>query len=85
MTKYEPDQREAAEMAGKRALRQTKGSYMDISELGITDTSKHLVRDLLSGEQPVPKGTLFDDDIFVDTCRNQRRCDSMLYHLRRSG
>jgi hypothetical protein len=51
-------------------LLQTKGSYMDISELGITDTSKHLVRDLLSGEQPVPKETLFDDDIFVDACRN---------------
>ncbi|KAL2180645.1 uncharacterized protein P884DRAFT_192266 [Thermothelomyces heterothallicus CBS 202.75] len=51
-------------------LLQTKGSYMDISELGITDTSKHLIRDLLSGEQPVPKETLFDDDIFIDTCRN---------------
>ncbi|KAK0655516.1 hypothetical protein B0T16DRAFT_319730 [Cercophora newfieldiana] len=51
-------------------LLQTKGSYMDISELGITDTSKKLVRDLLSGEQPVPKETLFDDDIFVDACRN---------------
>ncbi|KAK4170696.1 hypothetical protein QBC36DRAFT_125728 [Triangularia setosa] len=51
-------------------LLQTKGSYMDISELGITDASKHLVRDLLSGDQPVPKETLFDDDIFVDACRN---------------
>ncbi|KAK4182672.1 hypothetical protein QBC35DRAFT_457060 [Podospora australis] len=51
-------------------LLQTKGSYMDISELGITDTSKKLVRDLLGGEQPVPKETLFDDDIFVDACRN---------------
>jgi hypothetical protein len=43
---------------------------MDISELGITDASKHLVRDLLSCEQSVPKETLFDDDIFVDACRN---------------
>ena len=51
-------------------LLQTKGSYMDISELGITYTGKHLVRDLLSGEQAVPKETLFDDDIFVDACRN---------------
>lgn len=51
-------------------LLQTKGSYMDISELGITDTSKKLVRDLLGGEQAVPKETLFDDDIFVDACRN---------------
>ncbi|KAK0655483.1 hypothetical protein B0T16DRAFT_341669 [Cercophora newfieldiana] len=53
-----------------KTLLQTKGSYMDISELGITDTSKKLVRDLLNGEQPVPKETLFDDDIFVDACRN---------------
>ena len=51
-------------------LLQTKGSYMDTSELGITDASKHLVRDLLSVEQPVPRETLFDDDIFVDACRN---------------
>lgn len=51
-------------------LLQTKGSYMGISELGITDTSKNLVRDLLSGEQPVPKETLFDDEIFVDACIN---------------
>ncbi|KAL2262446.1 hypothetical protein VTK26DRAFT_1295 [Humicola hyalothermophila] len=51
-------------------LLQTKGSYMDISELGITDASKHLVRDLLSSEQPVPKETLFDDEVFVDACRN---------------
>ncbi|KAK4096004.1 hypothetical protein N658DRAFT_502078 [Parathielavia hyrcaniae] len=51
-------------------LLQTKGSYMDISELGITDASKNLVRDLLSGEQSVPKETLFDDDIFVNACRN---------------
>ncbi len=43
---------------------------MDISELGITDASKKLVRDLLGGEQPVPKETLFDDNIFVDACRN---------------
>ncbi|KAK4200453.1 hypothetical protein QBC40DRAFT_279974 [Triangularia verruculosa] len=53
-------------------LLETKGSYMDISELGITNASKHLVRDLLSGDQPVPKETLFDDDIFVHTCRNLR-------------
>jgi hypothetical protein len=43
---------------------------MDTFELGITDTSKHLIRDLLSGEQTVPKNTLFDNDVFVDACRN---------------
>ncbi|KAK4119374.1 hypothetical protein N657DRAFT_604532 [Parathielavia appendiculata] len=51
-------------------LLQTKGSYMGISELGVTDTSKQLIRDLLSGEQSVPKETLFDDDIFVEACCN---------------
>jgi hypothetical protein len=51
-------------------LLQTKGSYMDISELGITDASKNLIRDLLYSDQPLPKEMLFDDDIFVDACRN---------------
>ncbi|KAK3339427.1 hypothetical protein B0H65DRAFT_591700 [Neurospora tetraspora] len=51
-------------------LLETKGSYMDISELGITDTSKQLIRDLLNGKQSVPQGTLFDDSIFVNACRN---------------
>ncbi|EJT81795.1 hypothetical protein GGTG_01770 [Gaeumannomyces tritici R3-111a-1] len=51
-------------------LLQTKGSYMKMSELGITDASKTLVQDLLNGEQPLPNGTHFDDDIFVDACQN---------------
>ncbi|KAK0701362.1 hypothetical protein B0T21DRAFT_417201 [Apiosordaria backusii] len=51
-------------------LLETKGSYMHISEVGIADASKHLLKDLLSGKQSVPSETLFDDDIFVDTCRN---------------
>ncbi|KAJ4307309.1 hypothetical protein N0V88_000692 [Collariella sp. IMI 366227] len=51
-------------------LLQTKGSYMGISELGITDGSKQLIRGLLDDEQPVPQGTLFDDEIFVDACYN---------------
>ncbi|KAL8284644.1 hypothetical protein RB600_009184 [Gaeumannomyces tritici] len=51
-------------------LLQTKGSYMKASELGITDTSKILVRDLLDGEQTFPAGTQFDDDIFVAACQN---------------
>lgn len=51
-------------------LLQNYGSYMDISELGINCESKRLVRDLLSLEQPVPMGTLFDDEVFVNACRN---------------
>ncbi|KLU90588.1 hypothetical protein MAPG_10440 [Magnaporthiopsis poae ATCC 64411] len=49
---------------------QTKGSYMRASELGVTDASKDLVRDLLDGEQSLPNGTHFDDDIFVAACQN---------------
>lgn len=45
---------------------------MDISELGITDTSKRLVPDLLSAEQSVPKETPFEDDIFAG-CLSQSR------------
>ncbi|KAH0494640.1 hypothetical protein TgHK011_001255 [Trichoderma gracile] len=51
-------------------LLQTKGSYMGISELGITDGSKQLIRSLLNDEQSVPQGTLFDDEIFMDACCN---------------
>lgn len=48
----------------------TKGTFMDKSELGITDTSKRLCQNLLNTEQTVPRETLFDNDIFEDTCRN---------------
>ena len=51
-------------------LLQTKGIFMDVSELGITDASKRLCRDLLGNEQPVPNESVFDDDIFEDACRN---------------
>lgn len=53
-------------------LLRTKGVYMDISGLDITATSKRLVQDLLNGEQPAPKETVFDDMIFVDACCNLR-------------
>ncbi|RYP63172.1 hypothetical protein DL771_009403 [Monosporascus sp. 5C6A] len=75
---------------GYPLLLQTKGSYMDISELGITDTSKHLVGDLLSGKQPVPKETLFDDDIFdisrliVPSVESLALCTKDLRHLTES-
>ncbi|KAI5856685.1 hypothetical protein GGS23DRAFT_617721 [Durotheca rogersii] len=38
----------------------TKGSFLDTSELDVTDTSK------------LPEGIYFDDTIFVDACRNLR-------------
>ncbi|EFR02780.1 hypothetical protein MGYG_05779 [Nannizzia gypsea CBS 118893] len=51
-------------------LLQTKGTYMDTCDLGITDASKHLVWELLHTKQPVPKETLFDEATFVDACRH---------------
>ncbi|OJD20610.1 hypothetical protein ACJ73_08057 [Blastomyces percursus] len=50
-------------------LLETKGSYMDKSELDITDASKRLCRALLEKEQTVPKDSLFHDDTFDKACR----------------
>jgi hypothetical protein len=46
-----------------------KGSYMEKSDLGITDTSLTWCMTLLDSEQPVPKDSLFRDDVFETTCR----------------
>ncbi|RWA07366.1 hypothetical protein EKO27_g7734 [Xylaria grammica] len=48
----------------------TKGTFMDESELDIADASKRLCQNLLGIEQTVPKETLFDDDVFKEVCRN---------------
>ncbi|KAH6630797.1 hypothetical protein B0J18DRAFT_488551 [Chaetomium sp. MPI-SDFR-AT-0129] len=49
-------------------LLETKGSYMSKSPLDITDQSKRLCETLLNSEQPVPKESLFDEDIFESVC-----------------
>ena len=46
----------------------TKGSFMRISELGITDASMSLCRTLLEKDQTVPQDSLFHDDLFPKTC-----------------
>lgn len=46
-----------------------KGSYMDTSDLDLTDTSLAWCKKLLSSEQTVPKDSLFRDDVFRATCR----------------
>ncbi|PTB71093.1 hypothetical protein M440DRAFT_1406836 [Trichoderma longibrachiatum ATCC 18648] len=51
-------------------LLQIKGSYMGMSELGITDGSKQLIRRVSNHEQSTPQGTLFDDETFIDACCN---------------
>lgn len=53
-------------------LLQTKGTYLDVSDLGLADTSKRLVQDLLDSKQPIPRETIFDEGIFLDSCRNLR-------------
>jgi hypothetical protein len=46
-----------------------KGSYMEKSDLGVTNTSLTWCKTLLNSEQTVPKASLFRDDIFEATCR----------------
>jgi hypothetical protein len=52
-----------------RTLLETKGSYMDKSELDVMGSSKSLCRILLEKEQTVPRDSLFRDDIFDKACR----------------
>ncbi|KAM3084775.1 hypothetical protein ACMFMG_003229 [Clarireedia jacksonii] len=54
---------------GYAILLAAKGSFMhEVPELRITTESKMLCQTLLTTEQPIPEGTLFDDDIFEATC-----------------
>jgi hypothetical protein len=46
-----------------------KGSYMEKSDSGITDTSLTWCKTLLNSEQTIPKDSLFRDDVFETTCR----------------
>ncbi|KAH9205695.1 hypothetical protein DL95DRAFT_470350 [Leptodontidium sp. 2 PMI_412] len=47
----------------------TKGSFMDKSDLGITDATKSLGRTLLEKDQTLPQDSLFRDDVFDKACR----------------
>ncbi|KAF2452528.1 hypothetical protein BDY21DRAFT_157141 [Lineolata rhizophorae] len=49
---------------------QAKGSFMQNSDLGITENSRAMCLDLLRAEQTVPAESLFRDDIFRRTCQN---------------
>jgi hypothetical protein len=51
-----------------KILLETKGSFMRKSDLGIADTSKTVCRTLLEAEQIVPEDSLFQDDLFDETC-----------------
>jgi len=50
----------------------TKGSFLDKSDLGITNASKSLSEKLLRLKQTFPEDSLFRDDLFDKTCRKIR-------------
>ena len=50
----------------------TKGSFMDVSRLGITSESKNMCEALLREAQDVPRDSLFRDDLFESTMRKMR-------------
>lgn len=51
-------------------LLETKGSYMGKSPLGIADHSRRLCETLLNSEQPAPRESLFENDVFETVCDN---------------
>ncbi|KAI0425654.1 hypothetical protein F5Y09DRAFT_334779 [Xylaria sp. FL1042] len=53
-----------------KLLLSTKGSFMEESDLGITDKSKGTYLKLLDAKQTVSSESLFRDDVFKRTCRN---------------
>ena len=52
-----------------KLLLSTKGSFMEKSELDITQKSKNNYLNLLEAKQTVPKDSLFRDDLFERTCQ----------------
>ena len=54
------------------ALLAAKGSFMDASDLGVDDKSRTLIREFLEKAQPVPKDSLFREDLFNSTFRKIR-------------
>ena len=53
-------------------LLSTKGSFMDVSRLGITSESKTMCEELVRGAQDGPRDSLFRDDLFESTMRKMR-------------
>lgn len=51
-------------------LLECKGSFLVPSPLGITDESRKLCSSLLAEDQPIPKDTRFDPEVFEQSCAN---------------
>lgn len=54
--------------AGYTILLERQGSYMNESEVGVTEASLSVCGTLLGSAQTVPKDSLFGDDVFQATC-----------------
>ncbi|KJZ71533.1 hypothetical protein HIM_09071 [Hirsutella minnesotensis 3608] len=52
-----------------KTLLATKGSFMDKSDLGLTQQSNDMCCALLSSDGTIPNDSLFRDDLFEQTCR----------------
>ncbi|PGH09898.1 hypothetical protein AJ80_07608 [Polytolypa hystricis UAMH7299] len=72
-TPTDPESRDGKSAKYRSATYETllaiKGSFMRKSDLGITDRSKGICKELLERDQPVPKHTLFRDDTFDEFCQ----------------
>ena len=67
------EQKSAAYQSARyETLLATKGSHMRKERQGPIEESRTLCRILLEEEQPVPKESLFDKEIFEDTCEDIR-------------
>jgi hypothetical protein len=53
-------------------LEREAGSYMEMSELGVTAASEKLCQSLLDSKQAIPEDTIFRDDVFRATCKRLR-------------
>ncbi|KAI1802651.1 hypothetical protein F4811DRAFT_554617 [Daldinia bambusicola] len=57
-------------------LLNTKGTYMETAEVGITDENKAICRMLLESSQAaVPQGSVFDDSVFENACKNLQKAN----------
>ncbi|KAK6843399.1 hypothetical protein PG987_004259 [Apiospora arundinis] len=56
-------------------LLNTKGTYMETAEVGIMEENKGLCRILLEGSQGIPQGSVFDDPVFENACKNIQKAN----------
>jgi hypothetical protein len=63
-------------------LLNTKGVYMEASELGIADNSERAYQGLLQATPEIPQGTIFDDAVFEQACKSiQKANEARVIHV----